>query len=62
MTAVEFITAAYADAWTYDEKPSEITPEEAAAIISEWKAEGIEVPVMVTPVLFSSVWNIYCKK
>lgn len=61
MTAVEFITSAYAHAWTY-EKPSEITPEEAVAIISEWKAEGIEVPVMVTPVLFSAVWNIYCKK
>lgn len=62
MTAVEFITSAYADAWTFDEKPSEITPEEAAAIISEWKAEGVQVPAMVTPVLFSSVWNIYCRK
>ena len=62
MTAVEFITSAYADAWTYDEKPTPITPEEAERIISEWNAEGVQVPAMVTPVLFSAVWNIYCKK
>ena len=61
MTAVEFITSAYAYAWTY-EKPSEITPEEAATIISEWRSEGTEIPATVTPVLFSAVWNIYCKK
>ena len=62
MTAIEFISSAYADARSHEEAPAKITPDEASKIIDEWRNEGIEIPVMVTPVLFSAVWNIYCDK
>jgi len=61
MTGKEFILSMYCSACTFDE-PAPMTPEEAAYNIAEWKAEGIEIPATVTPLLFSRLWNIYCEK
>ena len=51
----------YCSACTFDE-PAPMTPEEAAYNLAEWKAEGIEIPATVTPLLLSRLWNIYCEK
>lgn len=61
MEAIEFIHSAYADEYYFHGEPDQITNEEAAFTINEWKTEGFEVPDMVTPELFSAVWNLYCK-
>lgn len=61
MTAVEFVTAAFCDEWTYN-TPQHITPEEAAYTMRAWADEGMQYPPTLTPVLFSRVWNILCDK
>lgn len=62
MTAVEFITAAFADYWTHD-NPRPITIGQAAEMIREWADEGlVKVPPTVTPLLFCRTWNILCGK
>lgn len=61
MTAMDYITSAFADAWSHED-PQPITPEEAASIISEWTADGIPCPPTVTPRLFAGVWNILYNK
>ena len=58
MTGAEFITAMYCDACLYDGLPSEMTTEDAAYNLREYLADGIPVPVTVTPKLFAGLWNL----
>lgn len=58
MTAMEFITSAFADYWTH-EQPQPITIGQAAEMIRDWSLDGaVDVPATVTPLLFCRTWNI----
>ena len=61
MTAMDFITSVFADAWSH-EQPQHITPEEAAQTMRAWADEGMPAPATVTPRLFAATWNILCDR
>ena len=60
-TAIAFINSVFLNAWA-EERPSPMAEEDARHNIESWKADGVDVPELITPSLLSTVWNIYCKK
>lgn len=61
MTAMDYITSAFADVWA-TEDPHHITKDESASMISEWTVDGMPCPPSVTPLLFCRTWNVLCDK